>query len=159
MEYIQISKTDKRSVLVFSRQDLTTKGSADFKQIFQKVKRERRNCDVKVFFIKTENDFLFCFEISTDKNILQIDDSFELAYYYGSEKEVLIKDIFRFDGVVSFGNKVENQFSIQVNNPFIPKKDSNHSFGDMIKEMKFPAEVKIVLPLVAKTVEESETIF
>ena len=114
---------------------------------------------MNINLIKTENDFLFCFEISTDKNILQIDDSFELAYYYGYEKEVLIKDIFRFDGVVSFGNKVENQFSIQVNNPFIPKKDSNHSFGDMIKEMKFPAEVKIVLPLVAKTVEESETIF
>lgn len=159
MDHIQISKTDKKSILVFNKEDLTTDGSADFKQVFQKIKLVCRNTDVKVFFIKTENNFLFCFEKSTDKNLLEINNSFELAYYYGSEKGILVKDIFRFDGIVSFGNKVENQFSIQVNNPFIPKKDSNHSFGDMIKEMKFPAEVKIVLPLVAKAVEESETIF
>ena len=148
--------TGTKSIQIFDREDL--EGSSDFRKTLQKAKILCRNRDVKVFFIKTEDDFIFCFENSTEKNIIQIDDSFEVAYYYAIDKGISTDDVFRFEGIISFGNKHENQFSIRFDKPFIPKKYQNQSFGDLMKEIKFPKEVKIVMPLIAKQVEK-ETIF
>ncbi|HQV64696.1 MAG TPA: hypothetical protein PKZ56_00455 [Candidatus Paceibacterota bacterium] len=148
--------TGIKSILVFDREDL--KGSPDFRKTLQKVKIICHNREVKVFFIKTKDDFAFCFEKSTEKDNIQIEDSFELAYYYASDNQISTDDIFRFEGIVSFGNKQENQFSILVDKPFIPKKYSDKSFETLIKEMNFPDDIKTILPLIANTIEKS-TIF
>lgn len=139
----KVKITGNQFLQIFDSKDWA--GSVFFREALEKLSKEALGGFVKIFFIETEKGLCFCFQKPLEKDILQIDHAFELAYYYAVDKELSVNEITRFEGVIKLESTKTSRFNIKLDDAFIP---SGETFQHLVDRLEITKGVKYTIPLV-----------